>query len=436
MKTQKRTFVNFRYKECDSFAEYLHNMSLEGWHFQRYSMGLIFEKGEPEDICYAVEVFPKGKEMDLKPEDDAQEYAEYCEAAGWKLIDGWKRFCIFRKVSSDAVDIVTHEERFDNIRKSEYRQWCGEAFTAFFITIVNVLNIWTNFGDRIFLDITLITAAVLLIYCLYEIQKGLSLFIWSFRTHRHIKQHEIPEYTGGSKRSGHIRNIIVVILTLGMTLLGIRADMTPEIYLLPVIVGFVIIVQYSIEISRPSRGGNYAVQLAATGVIFIIFIVGIGASIFVNDNETQSYEQIDRENVPLIKEDYAEVSDEIIYIDDGSFEGILGKRLHCYIEYGTITEEHLQEGAYISKERNLSENILYDVYYSEYDWVLDKIWKDEVEPSIDKLSECTAEWAAKEAYKKSGVYYYVRHSDSILILFTLDDLNTEQIAIICDKLEL
>ena len=37
---------------------------------------------------YAVEVFSKGRENDSQPGKDAEEYAEYCEAAGWQLIDG------------------------------------------------------------------------------------------------------------------------------------------------------------------------------------------------------------------------------------------------------------------------------------------------------------------------------------------------------------
>ena len=35
---------------------------------------MIFEKGEPENTEYAVEVFPKGSEDDRRPEADAEEY--------------------------------------------------------------------------------------------------------------------------------------------------------------------------------------------------------------------------------------------------------------------------------------------------------------------------------------------------------------------------
>ena len=51
----RRVFHSFRYTECDAFAEYLHEMSLDGWHFKKWQMGLLFEKGEPVDITYCVD---------------------------------------------------------------------------------------------------------------------------------------------------------------------------------------------------------------------------------------------------------------------------------------------------------------------------------------------------------------------------------------------
>ena len=67
MRNTKRVISNFDYRECDAFAEYLHRQSLQGWHFKEWKLGLVFEKGEPKDITYTVEVFPKGSEMDLRP---------------------------------------------------------------------------------------------------------------------------------------------------------------------------------------------------------------------------------------------------------------------------------------------------------------------------------------------------------------------------------
>jgi hypothetical protein len=58
-----------------------------------------------------VEVFPKATENDIRPEPHTQEFAEYCEAAGWKFIDAEQKFCIFKKMDPDTADLFLPEER-------------------------------------------------------------------------------------------------------------------------------------------------------------------------------------------------------------------------------------------------------------------------------------------------------------------------------------
>lgn len=135
MKDRKRSFKTFQYRECDAFAAYLRKQSLQGWHFKEWRLGLVFEKGEPEDIIYDVVVFPKRTEMDTRPEEDAEEYAEYCEEAGWKLLDGQRKFCIFRREKEDAVPIVTPEERLKNVWKAESRLLLGRIIVPIVLMI-------------------------------------------------------------------------------------------------------------------------------------------------------------------------------------------------------------------------------------------------------------------------------------------------------------
>lgn len=68
MRKRKRVFAFYRYTECDSMAAYLEGMARKGWHFSGWRLGMIFEKGEPENTEYAVEVFQKAVRMteDLK----------------------------------------------------------------------------------------------------------------------------------------------------------------------------------------------------------------------------------------------------------------------------------------------------------------------------------------------------------------------------------
>ena len=97
-KKTKTILKGFDYMHCDDFTKFLSEMAVKGWHFKEWGVGLKFEQGEPEKVTYAVEVFTDASENDMRPEPHTQEFAEYCEAAGWKLVDAKQKFCIFKKV--------------------------------------------------------------------------------------------------------------------------------------------------------------------------------------------------------------------------------------------------------------------------------------------------------------------------------------------------
>ncbi len=77
-------FKKYHYRECDSFADYLERMAAKGWIFKGWKLGLVFYKDQPRKETYAVEIFPEGDENDKRPEPNTQEYARYCEEAGWE----------------------------------------------------------------------------------------------------------------------------------------------------------------------------------------------------------------------------------------------------------------------------------------------------------------------------------------------------------------
>lgn len=85
------------------------------------------------------------------------------------------------------------------------------------------------------------------------------------------------------------------------------------------------------------------------------------------------------------------------------------------------------------------ESIHYEIYRTEYDWILDHIWKDEVEKKRNEnIIDCTKEWDADIAFRNKIGEYYVRYDDALLIFSEDEDivLDSEQISIIRDKLEL
>mgnify|MGYP001010320131 FL=1 len=117
-------FIYYNYFESDTFASYLHEMSLQGYHFKGFGFGLKFEKGEPKDIVYDAYVFNKQKEGDQGLNPNSEDFLGYCKEAGWQFIDANQRWIIFYKVREDAVDIATKEEKLDNalaVRKDDLK---------------------------------------------------------------------------------------------------------------------------------------------------------------------------------------------------------------------------------------------------------------------------------------------------------------------------
>ena len=140
-KNKKTVLKGFDYLHCDDFAKYLTDMAAKGWHFKEWGAGLTFEKGEPEKVTYAVEVFTKAHEDDLRPEPNTKEFAEYCEAAGWEFVDAKQKFCIFKKVDDNAVALFTEEERIDNSFKGMFT---ASAIALWVLSGINAGLQWMN----------------------------------------------------------------------------------------------------------------------------------------------------------------------------------------------------------------------------------------------------------------------------------------------------
>lgn len=200
MKKRKRVPMTFRYRDCDAFAAYLREQALQGWHFREWRFGLVFEQGEPEDVFYAVEVFPKGSEMDTRPEDDTEEYAEYCEAAGWKLVDANRKFCIFRRLRADAVPIVAPDERFLNIKKAEWSAWINHACGVILIAVLYWVQMITlNFERWIFNDMLLAVLAAITFCAVREIITLVSIPVWAHKKGRQLETEELWKVFLGQK---------------------------------------------------------------------------------------------------------------------------------------------------------------------------------------------------------------------------------------------
>ena len=437
MKEVKRRFKYFKYRECDAFAKYLEEQAAKGWHFKEWRLGLVFEKGEPRKVKYSVEVFPKGDDRDSRPEKDAEEFAEYCEAAGWKLIDGQRKFCIFKAIRNDAVPIATPEERYENICKAEQeRLWLPLVYVPFVWIMFQVM--WGDGYKFLFQNSELCFVIMMLILMFGSIVDGLSALLWRRKKKRQIVEGETPFYkkTIGIHYSEVFWLALIIVNVLRVMEAengGVKEDIL--IMLLPVAPIFAIALSSALaSFLKPSVEHRMLLQLLL-GFGGILIMGGVYSLLSMQDSSVP----VSKTTAPLLLEDFQEVTGER-FISGEESETFLGKKYDYYLSYGNDELRSVQ--------------MQYKGCESPYKWVIDRVWKTREKWSgseyagdsenTDILGEfdCTELWGAQEAWcYQSNFYiekycYEIRYLNEVLVLRTMEELDAEDVKIIREKLEL
>lgn len=413
---KKRRIINtFCYRDCDAFSEFLHSQSLQGWHFKEFRFGLLFEKGEPADIFYTVEVFPKGTEMDTRPERDTEEYAEYCEAAGWRLIDSNRKFCVFCRTKEDAVPIVEPEERFANIRKAEWRLWLSGAIPVFLLSGLQWYQFLTwNFKNWIFSDLMPFLLLFVTSACIEKFIEGASLAYWSFTKKRMLKSGGIPVY--GWKRRWIAKAFLSIIYFLPLFFLVFYLKRSFVPYLLPAVLSLALLLLVTIGIAflRPARSDNYIFQIVA-GIGFAFCITVATAAMIFYDSDPE-YTGKDAQAFPLIQADYRQMNGAVTAVNTDHMENILGSKSYFL---------------------NESDSLSYTIYQSLHPWILDRLWADALPDREARQEDRTRVWesisAVSYVYDNGISNELVRYPDKILILSTDEKLDDRQIKVIREK---
>ena len=432
----KRVFKYYRYIESDAFAQYLHEMSLKGWHFKEWKFWLEFEKGESQDIEYAVEVFPKGSEMDVKPGMDAEEYAEYCRAAGWELVDGRRRFCIFRKISEITLPIVTEEERFSNICRAEWR-WCLLSLLTTGVVYGTSAVRFTGsaFVIMLFSNAILFTLLTLALLPVYEVLQCIGMAVWQVKAWRKIRRGQRPVY--GKRREMYVLYAVMILMLAGLTFVWGSEGTAGSAVVLWIWIGIIMAVLAGLWFYRPSRRENWVLQLVAGLGIGIILFGGLSAS-FTGGSMDREEMLSAAQKLPLVLTDYSRTDEEITFSYYEERSSILGTMLSGTIEYGYPPEEG--GGAFEEQER-----LSYTVYRTDIPWLLDQVWQEEIKAGnleeydwVVEAGKGYEKWGAEEVLRREWEdnSLYVRYEDAVLNLYTTKLPKGEQIDIVREKLGL
>ena len=420
MKARKKTVRRgFDYLDCDDFALYLNHMARQGWHFREWRAGLVFEQGEPRETEYAVEVFADGSEFDTRPEPHTQEFAEYCEAAGWRLVDARRKFCVFEKIRPDAVEILTDAERLHNIAGEEQKRIWHHLIISAVWTGMQALEFTSfSFANSIFSNGSLLVAGIWLLFLITSIGRAIHFYVWKHRMSARIQRGEAVRFgRSGGLKTYPVHNWISVtgciVYLLGCWYFGQSRMVLFFLGYLAVLV----VMGYLIAKFRPEANNNAIIQTIVPAVLFLGLMVVSLYQVYDSDDRLRDTQQI-----PLYAED--------IGLEFGEMKSSTGY-IHSSI-FGTHTAYSL---SYPDRK-----TMFYVAYQTEEDWILDWIWRIETDGAANaNRTDCAADWEAETGFRNGNGKYYLRYPDGILI-FTLYDENfapdSSQIHAILEKLEL
>lgn len=409
----------FEYRNCDDFAAYLNHMARQGWHFKELRAGLVFEKGEPEEAVYAVEVFSGASEYDTRPEPNTKEFAEYCEAAGWQFIDASRKFTVFKRIREDAVPIMTDEERLDSIAKVEQKDILYHLIISALWSGMQLMEYTTvSFARNIFSNSNLLITGLWLVFLLASVCRTVHFYIWKLRMADRIRQGKTVRF-GSSQGGLRVYPVYNWISLAGCAVYLLGCWYFGQSRMVLYFFGYLavlLVMGFLISKFRPEANTNAIIQTVVPLILFIGLMVVSLYQVYDSDGRRRDAQQI-----PLYAQD--------IGLDFGELESATGYVTNSIFGTHTAYSLHYEE----------MHSMFYVAYQTEEDWILDHLWEIETDGAANaNRTDCAENWGADIGFQNRNGKYFLRFPEGILIFTLYDDtsLTHEQIAVILEILDL
>ena len=403
----------YSYDACDDLSLYLERMAKKGWRFRAFRAGLEFERSEPRSEHYNVQVFLKNTEMDTAPEPDTEEFAAYCEAAGWEFVDSSRRFVVFRRISDEAVPIVTAGERLSSVFSAELRYRLTRLATfalllaSFSFQAASRPEAWLFGHPTLFM---LIFMALAVLVSLVRIPL---LLLWRSKKSRELDLTGEVSCRGGLLGSpvwGTIRLIPLFIL------LALYASSRPHPAFWIAFFAMLLLL-FAIGWLRPSRGENWAIQIGGSlAIIFLVFFIGIAVA-FSGDGGKNA---ADLSDAPVTPADLLTVDGAPSYAEYYRSESVLGS-------VTVITADYAEASGSIQ------------LYRTRFPLVNELLYRYLTREVPGEAQPAGPEWGASESLTLDTPlfsFYYLRYPDAVLYVQLHGPSDTDAAASFREKLGL
>ena len=285
-----------------------------------------------------------------------------------------------------------------------------------------------------------------------EILQCIVLAVWCIKAGKKVRAGERPSY--GKSWEKYVWYGMAVIILIELTVVWGKEGGGDSAVTLWIFLGITAAVLLGIGFYRPARRENWALQLAVGvggGVIWcigmvIIFVQGIGQETGLVKVETDGEIILPHEEkLPLVLTDYTQTEEAVTLAHYNELSSVFGTMMSGAVEYGEPSSEEVSgDGADADQGW---QRLTYTVYRTDIPWILDLVWKEELESGDPErygwITETDADsgydrWQAEKVMRRDWEEnaVYVRYEDAVLTLYATEPPRGEQIDIVREKLGL
>ncbi len=353
MRNKKTVVFLYEAYECSALEEYFEAMAESGWLIKSINRPFLkFERIEPKKLKFSVDILNKISAYDPDDSDDALDYREYCEAAGWKYICQYKKIQVFYTEDyNSTIDIQTDErEKFKSLVKASM----GNVLSYLFLVLLWVLNTKMLFEGDLTTPLTsnffVFGSVGICIFIFIYSSKIISFIIWFFKARKQVKDNKsIPYNNYKQLRRKNILLNSYMVIWLGFLLI-ISSD-NPLLVLMMSVVIISVFVERYIRKKKYSRKTNITLAIGGgfAGVFIVLILVGITISTSLLSGDNTNERAKTKSNLTISDFGYKE--------DESNF-------------YGEYQKSILAEKAYYSSNDD-GNSLSYTVLNSKYAWIIE-----------------------------------------------------------------
>ena len=330
-KDTKLVYLRYLPYECTAIEEYLEQMAEKGWLLTgKQGIFLKFKKVEPEKIKYCVDILGAISDYDHNDTEDALEYREYCERAGWTYVcQNGKMQIFYTKDIENTVAIHTDAEE-------KYKTVFWEAIKSVGVKLIIMLMfiylmyLWLFKSDLGFVlssNLAIIEMIIVIMYASLTIISSINFFTWAIKARAELRRNKFMPYNNYEqhKRKNLVQYICVLIVLLIVVIglfLDYEADKGMLILVSLIAVVFILAINIFVKSKKYSRNTNRVVIIGSS-ILAILFVSGVINSMIMSNIDLSENKKVTTYMPGLTSRDFGAEGRETFYSVDKS---VIAKR--------------------------------------------------------------------------------------------------------------